>query len=140
MKKNKLVIEYRFDFELTGIASTAKGYKLAWAINQETGFHLVRQPDLAVGFKKDVEKFFTFYAYETRLNRLKLFRNKPVDSTSGKYLLVPEFPHFDFILLTQSEDPDFNARITEILRSVPFIELVAPIPIAGLKSKVNFIF
>jgi hypothetical protein len=140
MKKNKLVIEYSYDFELTGIASTAKGYKLAWGINQLTGFHLVRQPDLAVGFKKDGEKFFTFYSYESRLNRLKLFRNKPVDQITGKHYLVPEFPHFDFILLTQSEEPGFNARITQILRFVPFIELVAPIPIAGLRSKVNFIF
>lgn len=140
MKKSKLVIEYRYDFELTGIASTAKGYKLAWAINQLTGFHLVRQPDLAVGFKKEGEKYFNFYAFETRLNRLKLFKNKPVDQASSRHRLVPEFPHFDFILLTQSEDPEFKIRVTEMLRTVPFIELVSPIPLEGLKSKANFIF
>jgi hypothetical protein len=140
MKKNKLVIEYRYDFELTGIASTAKGYKLAWAINRQTGFNLVRQPDLPVGFKKEGEKFFNFFAYETRLNRLKLFRNKPVDQAAAKHLLVPEFPHFDFILLTHAEDPAFTTMLIETLRSLPFVELVAPIPLDGLKSKVNFIF
>jgi hypothetical protein len=140
MKKNKLVIEYHYNFELTGIASTAKGYKLAWAINQQTGFHLVRQPDLAVGFKKEGEKYFNFFSYETRLNRLKLFKNKPIDPATSKHLLVPEFPHFDFILLTQAEDPAFTARLCETLRTLPVVELVAPIPLEGLKSKVNFIF
>ncbi len=140
MKKSKLVIEYDYGFELTGIASPAKGYKLAWAINQKTGCHLIRQPDLAVGFKKEGEKYFNFFAYETAFNRLKLFKNKPVDPASSRHLLVPEFPHFDFILLTQSEDPDFRTMITDILRTVPFVELVAPIPLEGLKSKSNFIF
>lgn len=140
MKKSKLVIDYTYDFELTGIASMAKGYQLAWAINRQTGFHLVRQPDLAVGFKKEGEKFFSFYACESRLNRLKLFRNKPVGQSSAKHLLVPEFPHFDFILLTRSEDPDFNRMLTEKLRNIPYVELVVPISTHGLKSKVNFVF
>ncbi|QOI98471.1 MAG: IPExxxVDY family protein [Flammeovirgaceae bacterium] len=140
MKKNKLVIEYAYNFKLTGIASTAKGYKLAWAINRQTGFRLVRQPDLAVGFKKEGEKYFNFFAYETRLNRLKLFKNKPVDQTAARHLLVPEFPHFDFILLTQAEEPGFTAMVVEKVRNLPMVELVAPIPLESLKSKVNFIF
>ena len=140
MKKTKLVIDYDYDFELTGVATTVKGYKLAWEINRKAGIHLVRQPDLAVGFKKHEEMFFSFYAYETRLNRLKLFKNKPVDSPSGKYLLVPEFPHFDFIILTQGDDPAFTELVIASLKEIPSVELTAPIPMEGLKSKVNFIF
>ena len=45
MKKNKLVIEYDFDFELLGILSSARGYKLAWEINQALGIQLVKQQD-----------------------------------------------------------------------------------------------
>jgi hypothetical protein len=53
MKRNKLIIDYEFDFELIGIISTAKGYKLAWEINQLLAIHLVKQPDMVVGFKNN---------------------------------------------------------------------------------------
>jgi hypothetical protein len=139
MKKSKLVIDYEFDFELLGILSASKGYKLAWEINQRLDIHLVRQPDLVVGFKKSEEKSFSFYSFDTRLNRLKLFKNKPVDADSGKYYLIPEFPHYDFILLTQMEDA-LRDRFIPLLKEIPSVEMVAPIPLDGLKSKSNFIF
>jgi hypothetical protein len=140
MKKSKLVIEYEYDFELIGVTSSAKGYKLAWEINRKTGVNLIRQPDLSVGFKKGEEKTFSFYAHETLLNRLKLFKNRPVDSETGKYYLVPEFPHFDFIILVQMEDIASHEKLLAQLKQIPTIELAAPIPLEGLKSKTNFIF
>src|SRR5688572_4434698 len=112
MKKSRLVIDYEFNFELIGITTPARGYKLAWEINQRLGVNLVKQPDLVVGFKNNEEKSFSFYAFQTPLNRLKLFKNKPTyapteevgastgepaEKESGKYFLIPEFPHFDFI-------------------------------------------
>lgn len=139
MKKNKLVIDYEFDFELLGITSVAKGYKLAWDINQLLDIHLVKQPDLVVGFRNNEEKNFSFYAYETLLNRLKLFRNRP-DGETGKYFLVPEFPHFDFILFTQMEDRDPDGRLLARIKTIPTIQLASNIPLDGLKSKSNFVF
>src|SRR5687767_2018360 len=139
MKKSKLVIEYDFDFELLGITSAARGYKLAWEINQHLGIRLVKQPDLVVGFKNNEEKSFSFYAYETPLNRLKLFKNRPSDLDAGKYFLIPEFPHFDFIILAAMEEQHTHELVHQI-RSIPAVELVAPIPLDGLKSKSNFIF
>lgn len=140
MKKSKLVIEYDYDFELAGIISTSKGYKLAWDINRKLGVNLVRQPDLAVGFKNQQEKFYSFYAFETRINRLKLFKNKPVDYETGKYFLVPEYPRFDFIILSASEDTEFTTMMLQGIKEIQTVELIAPIPTASLKSKSNFIF
>ena len=100
MKKSKLVINYDYDFELVGVTSSAKSYKLAWELNHGLSIHLVKQPDLVVGFK-NTEKYFCYYAHETQLNRLKLFKNRPNDGETGKYFLIPEFPHFDFIILSQ---------------------------------------
>lgn len=139
MKKNKLVIDYEFDFELLGITSTAKGYKLAWDINQLLDIHLIKQPDLVVGFKNNEEKSFSFYAYETLLNRLKLFRNKP-DGEMGKYFLIPEFPHFDFILLMQMEDRGPENNLLTQIKTIPTVQLASIIPLEGLKSKSNFVF
>lgn len=139
MKKSKLVIDYEFDFRLWGITTAARGYKLAWEINQLLGIRLVKQPDLVVGFKNNEEKCFSFYAYETALNRLKLFKNRPSDPDAGKYFLIPEFPHFDFIILAAMEE-QHTLELVHQIRSIPAVELVAPIPLDGLKSKSNFIF
>ena len=139
MKKNKLEIEYSYDFKLIGVITSAKGYKLAWELNQLLHINLVKQPDLVVGFKNSDEKSFPFYAHETRLNRLKLFKNKPLENDPGKYFLIPEFPHFDFIILAAMEEQHTQELVHQI-RSIPAVELVAPIPLDGLKSKSNFIF
>jgi hypothetical protein len=140
MKKSKLIIEYNFDFELLGILSPARGYKLAWEINQVLKIQLVKQPDLVVGFKNNEEKNFSFYAYETQLNRLKLFKNKPSEQESGKYFLIPEFPHYDFIILAAMEEQYAHQHLIQLIRSISAIQLVASIPLEGLKSKSNFIF
>ena len=139
MKKSKLVIDYEYNFELIGVSTTARGYKLAWEINQRLGIQLVKQPDLMVGFKKEEEKAFSFYAYETPLNRLKLFKNKPLDPDSGKYYLIPEFPHYDFIILAAME-VHTHQQLIDLIKAIPTIQFAASIPLEGLKSKSNFIF
>jgi hypothetical protein len=139
MKKNKLLIDYEFDFQLLGISTAARGYKLAWELNQRLDVNLVKQPDLVVGFKKDEEKSFSFYSFETSLNRLKLFKNKPQEQDPGKYFLIPEFPHFDFIILAAMEQYQ-HQHLIDLIRTIPSVQLAAPIPLEGLKSKSNFIF
>jgi hypothetical protein len=139
MKKSKLVIDYEFDFGLWGITTAARGYKLAWEINKQLGIRLIKQPDLVVGFKNKEEKSFSVYAFETPLNRLKLFKNRSSDQESGKYFLIPEFPHYDFIILAAMEEQHSQQRV-HLIRAIPSVELVASIPLNGLKSKSNFIF
>jgi hypothetical protein len=140
MKKSKLIIEYDFDFELLGLISSAKGYKLAWEINRALGVHLVKQSDLVVGFRNNEEKSFSHYAHQTQLNRLKVFKNKPVGHEAGKYFLIPEFPHYDFIILTDMEEQYQDQHLMQSIRSIADIQLVSLIPLDGLKSKSNFIF
>ena len=139
MKKSKLVIDYEYNFELVGVTTPAKGYKLAWEMNQRLGIHLVKQPDLIVGFRNSEEKPFSFYAFETPLNRLKLFKNKPLEHEAGKYFLIPEFPHYDFIILAAMEELN-GEQLLDLIKSIPSVQLTASIPMEGLKSKSNFIF
>lgn len=140
MKKSKLIVEYEIDFDAFGIASSAKGYKLAWEINKRLNVHLVKQEDLVVGLRKNIEKSFPYFSFETPLNRLKLLKNKPVEESAGKYFLVPEFPHFDFIILARLNELDVKEPLMELLRQIPAIALVSNIDIEKLKSKSNFVF
>jgi hypothetical protein len=140
MKKSKLVIDYEYDFDLLGLTTAAKGYKLAWDMNQALHIQLVKQPDLDVGFKNNEERSFSFYAFETQINRLKLFKNRPSEGDTGKYFLIPEFPHFDFIILAAMKDQYAHPQLLELIKSIPSVQFAAFIPMEGLKSKSNFIF
>ncbi len=140
IKKNKLEIEYSYDFELLGIRTSLKGYKLAWHLNNSLKTNLVKQDDLVVHFKKGQIALYDRYTFKTQLNELNLFKNKPSESENSSPDLVPEFPHFDFILMTQSEEKLAGNRLQEYLRNIPSVELVTLIPLTALKSKDNFIF
>lgn len=139
MKKKRLEIEYSYDFDLIGVISSAKGYKLAWDINSQLSTRLVKQPDLIMQFKNNTECSFSYFSFENEVNKLKLFRNKPNDS-EARNLLLPEYPHFDYIILIQGEEHGNSNRLQELLRNITSIELVAFIPLGALKSKDNFIF
>lgn len=140
MKKKRLEIEYSFDFELLGIISSSKGYKLAWDINATLASRLIKQKDLQIQLKSNTTASYPYYSFENEVNTLKLFRNKPNEPELVKNLLVPEFPHFDYIILTRGEEHFNSNRLQELLRNNPSIELVAFIPLDALKSKANFIF
>jgi hypothetical protein len=140
MKRSKLIIDYEYDFDLIGLSTFLKGYKLAWQINQVLHINLVKQADLAVGFKNNEEKTFSFYAFEGVHNRLKLFKNKASENEPGKYFLIPEFPHYDFIILAAMEEQYSHQELVTLVKTIPDVQLVAVIPLEGLKSKSNFIF
>ena len=140
MKRTKLIIEYEYDFRLVGLTTFLKGYRLAWEINRALHVNLAKQPDLAVGFKNNEEKTFPYYAYEGSHNRLKLFKNRPSENEPGKYFLIPEFPHFDFIILAAMEEQYPLQELMNLLKTIPSVQLVSTIPLEGLKSKSNFIF
>lgn len=140
MKKKKLEIEYTYDFELLGIISSAKGYKLAWQINNALTIRLIKQKDLVIEHKKNGESSYSYFSYQTEVNVFKLFKNKPSESAQNNVPLIPEFPHFDYILYVQGEEQLQGNRLQELLRNIPSVELVAFIPLDPLKTKDNFIF
>jgi hypothetical protein len=140
MKKTKLVIDYEFDYDVLGITTSLKGYRLAWELNHRLGIHLVKQPDLLVGVKKGIEKGFTYFSYETPANRLKLLKNKCSDAEKGKYYLIPEFPRFDFIILARLNEPGMQQPLIHCLKAVPSLEWVTPVALNTLKSRSNFVF
>jgi len=139
MKKNKLEISYSYDFELIGLTSSIKGYRLAWELNKALATRFVKQPDLIIHINQKNRLSYSHFLHETPLNTLRLFRNKPNEQDLAKNFLVQEHTHFDFILMAQGEEKDSN-RLQEELRRIPSIEWVAFLPLEALKSKDNFIF
>ncbi|HZY78051.1 MAG TPA: IPExxxVDY family protein [Cyclobacteriaceae bacterium] len=147
MKKRRLEVDFAYDFELTGLISSVRGYKLAWEINHALGVNLARKDDLKMTTKEG-EFFFTFFSHQSAVNTVNLFRNRsnegPAASASGfenkGIFLVPEHSHLDYILYSKGDEEMHSKRLQEVLRNIPSIELVASLPLAALKSKDNFIF
>lgn len=140
MKKKRLEIEYSYDFELIGVISSAKGYKLAWDINHQLGVHLVKQSDVVIQFNSKITGTYSHFVHKSPLHKLRLFRNKPNEQEAAKNLLVQEFPHFDYIIMSQGADKIESNRLQEYLRHISSVELVAFIPLDALKEKDYFIF
>jgi hypothetical protein len=95
---------------------------------------------LIIQLKNKQTASYSYYSFENEVNTLKLFRNKPNEQEFTKNLLIPEFPHYDYIILTRGEEHQSSKRLQELLRNNSSIELVAFIPLDALKSKDNFIF
>ena len=139
MKKKKLEIDYSYDFELLGLASVAKGFKLAWQINSLLHVQLKKIDDLVIDQGNEVVCSYTCFQQETPYNVLRLFRNKPNESDQTRHFLVPEHPHFDFIVMIQGDELD-SKRLQKELKAIASIELVAFIPLDTCKQKDTFIF
>ena len=136
MKKRRLEVDFAYDFDLMGLISSARGYKLAWELNHSLGINLARKEDLQMT-KKEGDFFFALFEHQSSLNTVKLFRNR---ANEGDAVLVPEHAHLDYILYTKGDEDVGSKRLHEVLRNIPSIELVAFLPLAALKSKDNFIF
>lgn len=139
MKKRRLEVEFAYDFELTGLICSARGYKLAWEINHALGVNLVRKDDLKMTAKEG-DYFFSFFSHQSAVNTVNLFRNRSNEGDIKGIFLVPEHPHLDYILYAKGDEDMGSKRLQEVLRNIPSIELVAFLPLAALKSKDNFIF
>ena len=139
MKKKRLEIEYNYDFELLGLASSARSYKLAWEINKALHINLIKKDDLRMTTREG-DFFFTYYSHQSSVNTVNLFRNRSSESEAKSIYLVPEHPHLDYILYSKGNEEVGGIRLQELLREIPSIELVAFLPLAALKSKDNFIF
>jgi hypothetical protein len=140
MKKSKLIVEYDFAFELIGITTSLKGYKLAWELNKCLAIQLAKSEDIIVGFKGGIEKGFATHTFETQAYMIKLLRNRPQEADSGKFFLAQEYPHVDYLLLSRNTEQSFAENLLTTIRKIPSVELAAFIPLDTLKSKENFIF
>ena len=140
MKKSKLKIDYNYDFGLLGIASVIKPYKFAWHLNQELKIKLIKKEDLVVPNKLKEPCHYSSYLFETLLTTIRVFRNKPMEPESSKWVLVPEHPHCDYIVMFKSDKNDLGNRLQKTIKDIPSVEWVAFLPLAALKSKDNFIF
>src|SRR5690606_17655329 len=101
--------------------STAKEYKLAWAVNYLLKFRLIKNADLTIDFKDGKSLVISNYIYKTENSTLRLFKNKSVDNGFlAQGHLLPELKNFDYIIYIQGFEDSFLPE--ELLRQLRGLE------------------
>jgi hypothetical protein len=138
MKKTRLHIEYNYDFELFGITSSIKFFKLAWAINSRLNIRLIKQEDFVLEISNGENINFVNYIFEDNSCVFQMYKNKSPDSETK--FLIPELSHYDYVVKINGSFQSFALEeVIKVLREVKYIEYIARIAIDKLKSKDNFL-
>ena len=140
MKKAKLQIEPAFDFELLGIVSPIREYRMAWLVNQELDLNLVKADDLELEFlnadKLEIAQYFLSLPH----GFIQLLKNKAINSTQQLAYLIPELKNLDYFLLVQDETEELDLiNFVKKLSQNPLVQSIVRIDISKLKSKENLL-
>ena len=140
MKKAKLQIEPTFDFELLGIVSPIREYRMAWLVNQELELNLVKADDLELEFLNAEKLEIAQYFLSLPHGFIQLLKNKAINSTQQLAYLIPELKNLDYFLLVQDETEQLDlSNFMEKLSRNPLVQSIVRIDISKLKSKENLL-
>ncbi|MFB1021710.1 MAG: hypothetical protein ACI9DK_002134 [Vicingaceae bacterium] len=137
MAKLTLEVEEDYDFELIGICSHAKDYRLSWEMNKALELDLVKGDnyELSVKGEKQSYSFFNFIDEENWVEYY-LINNRTVNG-----ILIPEEKKSDYFLLIRGvlrggQKESLVKGIAEIKNVLTTYE----IEVESLKSKSNLLF
>ena len=140
MKKAKLQIEPTFDFELLGIVSPIREYRMAWLVNQELDLNLVKADDLELEFLNAEKLEIAQYFLSLPHGFIQLLKNKAINSTQQLAYLLPELKNLDYFLLIQDETEELDlVSFMKKLAQNPLVQSIVRIDITKLKSKENLL-
>ena len=140
MKKTKLFIEPTFDFELIGLVSPVKDYKMAWLINRDLDLDLVRSEDLQIEFLSSPRLEISQYFLSLPHGYIQLLKNKAINTSQQLAYLIPELRNLDYFLLVQDHTKQLSiTSFVDHLTKNPFIQSVVRLDVSKLKSKENLL-
>jgi hypothetical protein len=140
MKKAKLLVEPTFDFELLGLVSPIREYRMAWLINQEMDLNLVKADDLELEFLNAPKLEISQYFLSLPHGFIQLLKNKALNSSQQLAYLIPELKNLDYFLLVQDETEQMQlSTFIDQLAKNSLIQSIVRIDISKLKSKENLL-
>lgn len=142
MRKKKLDLTYEFNFDLAGIVSNKKEYKLAWHLNAKLGISLAKQQDIRIEFSNQAPILISNFRFETEFLYIEMLQNKLLSGGGSKpQFLMPEFKQFDYLLKLRDETGEMTiANVCTIIREIALVEYVSQLNFDQLKSKENLLY
>lgn len=137
---NELNVEYKYDFLLFGIVSSAKDYKLAWSMNQVLQIRLIKAEDLKVEFNEDTIVISNFI-FKTSHCTFRLLKNKTYASEEPTGYFLPDQQHIDYLLMIEDETETIRTDdIMDKMKAIPDINALILFDVNTLLFKENLIF
>ncbi len=131
-----LEIEDNYDFDLIGISSHEKDYRLAWALNKCMFWRMVRIADIDVQQKSSRSAHGQFrFSHPIEQTVITLIDNKTQDG-----FFMQELQQFDYLLKIENERFGCDDAFYKKLRTTPFVLTAYPLQIEKLKSKQNLLY
>lgn len=142
MRKRKLAIEDYFDFDLIGIVSTVKEYKLAWHINEVTPLQLAKELDVSIEFSGNDKILISNFVFKQEYLSATLLKNRLIAKPNrGSPFLVEELKQFDYFLKYKEEIEQTTVKdILTLLKTSEVVEYAAILALSTIKSRENLIF
>ena len=138
MIKNYFDDIYDINYDLFGIVSNIKEYKLAWILNKIFFIDLVKIDDLII--KKHNQKVFQIsnYFYQSDEFTIRLLKNKliyKIDLNNEKFL-IQKLSKFDYLFQIYNSSTSFNRKeIINKLNSESSIQFANFVNINLIKEK-----
>lgn len=145
MAKNKLEISYEIDFDLIAINASIKEYKLAWVLNKNLDWDLVKMKNIEIQFTQNKTLSISNYFYKTEYQKFRLIKNRADDGDQERQkfnsFLIPELKNFDYFVMLENESHGFDLKsFISKIKQIPYVQFAVIVDTAALKSKDNLIF
>ena len=130
-----LDIEVEYDFELIGLSSHEKDYRLVWSLNKHMQWNLARAEDVLLETKGQHSRHSRFeYRQLNDMLHFTLLDNKTPEG-----LLMPELAQFDFLLKIEDPASNLDDDFYRKLRKTPFLLAAFPLEVNKLKNRHHLI-
>lgn len=140
LNNHELAEEFFEDTRLLGIMAPVKDYQFCWQINGmlRMDFRINNEIEIQLKRKKR-DYFFSVYEYCEPTGTLGyyVYNNK----FDGEYLL-PEFKHFDFLLLMKGDivSDELLRQAIDSIRAIHGVQLVTELTNEKIKNKEHLVF
>jgi hypothetical protein len=112
-----LEIEDEYDFEIIGVSSHEKDYRLAWSLNKTLGWRLVRIEDAVVEGKRST----TYHARFRWMHPVDQTVFTLIDNKTPEGTFLPDLAQFDYVLKIEQPGESTMKRLQEGLRKTDFV-------------------
>lgn len=138
MAKSVLKIQYEYPFEVIGIISTVKDYRLCHSLNTSLQMNFKREHDLSIVMNRQGDDaFFSLFTDNTSDGEKHLL----IVNKGSNSWFFSEIKNVDYLYIVK--DPGRWFVLDDMISRLRQIEVIGgayPIPLQSIKSKENLLF
>ena len=135
MAFHTLEIEEEYDFEIIGVSSHEKDYRLAWSLNKHLGWRLKRKNDIEIRGKRSV----SVHAQYSWVHPVDQTVFTLIDNNTPDGVFMPDMAQFDYILKIEQCGEGVSDAFYQRLRQADFVLAIQLQDVDKLKYKNNLL-